>query len=69
MENSGTAANEPLEVIIDLSHHNRVSELATIKATGVLGVIHKATQGIGYTDPEYAHRRAAASGIRLAAHC
>jgi len=60
MEENSAAANEPLNVIIDLSHHNQVSDFSAIKAAGILGVIHKATQGTGYTDPTYAERRTAA---------
>jgi lysozyme len=60
MEKNNTSGNSPLNVIIDLSHHNQVTDFATIKAAGIIGVIHKATQGTGYTDPEYADRRSAA---------
>jgi lysozyme len=60
MDNNVTVTNEPLNAIIDLSHFNQVSDFATIKAAGILGVIHKATQGTHYTDPEYANRRNAA---------
>ncbi|MEJ2694579.1 MAG: glycoside hydrolase family 25 protein, partial [Candidatus Thiodiazotropha sp.] len=60
MEDKSAAANEPLNAIIDLSHHNQVSDFSAIRAAGILGVIHKATQGTGYTDPAYADRRTAA---------
>ncbi|SMC23113.1 lysozyme [Andreprevotia lacus DSM 23236] len=43
-----------LNAVIDLSHHNTISSFAAIKGAGVLGVIHKATQGTGYTDPAFA---------------
>ncbi len=57
MENNSAAANESLNVVIDLSHHNTVTDFHTIKAAGIVGIIHKATQGTGYTDPAYASRR------------
>lgn len=60
MGNDNATANEPINVIIDLSHHNEISDFATIKASGILGIIHKATEGIGYTDPDYLKRRTAA---------
>jgi lysozyme len=40
-------------VVIDLSHHNQNLNFASIGSSGILGIIHKATQGIGYTDPTY----------------
>lgn len=60
MNNIRGASNEPLNAVIDLSHHNQVTDFAAIKTAGIAGVIHKATQGTSYTDPEYANRRTAA---------
>jgi lysozyme len=48
---------DPLNVVIDLSHHNGNVDLAQAKADGVLGVIHKATQGLAFVDPMYAVNR------------
>jgi lysozyme len=42
-----------LNAVIDLSHHNGAVTLAKVKKAGILGVIHKATQGTRYVDPEY----------------
>ncbi len=42
-----------LNAVIDLSHHNQNLDFAAIAASGILGVIHKATQGLGYADPTY----------------
>lgn len=42
-----------LNVVIDLSHHNGDVDLAKAKGDGIMGVIHKATQGLGYADPEF----------------
>src|SRR4051812_32511984 len=44
-------------VVIDLSHNNVNVDLARAKADGVQGVIHKATQGTGFSDPTYSARR------------
>jgi lysozyme len=51
--------------VIDLSHHNANVNFAQIKAAGVVGVIYKASQGTGYTDPTYAARRIAAKAAGL----
>lgn len=49
-----------LNVVIDLSHHNQNLDFAAIASSGILGVIHKATQGLGYADPTYlAHKSGA----------
>lgn len=60
MGNNSPAAREPLNVVIDLSHHNQITNFATIKAAGIVAVIHKATQGTHYTDPMYLQRRSEA---------
>lgn len=51
--------------VIDISHHNTVNDFAALKAAGILGVIHKCTQGSGYADPLYADRRKAATDAGL----
>ena len=56
---------------IDLSHWQAGAlDFATAKRAGVRFVIHKATEGTGYTDPGYAQRRAevAAAGIVFGAY-
>jgi lysozyme len=57
---------DPLNVIVDLSHHNGNVGLAQAQAAGIVGVIHKATQGTGFTDPMYATNRAQAQASRVA---
>jgi len=54
-----------LNVVIDLSHFNEVSDFNAVKADGIVGVIHKATEGIDYIDPKYFTRRrdALAAGL------
>jgi lysozyme len=37
-------------VVIDLSHWNPTPDWDTLKASGVVGIIHKATEGTGYVD-------------------
>src|SRR5580704_1612884 len=49
-------------VIIDLSHNNANVDLAQAKAGGVQGIIHKATQGTGFSDPTYSARRRVEAG-------
>lgn len=43
--------------VLDLSHYQTVSNLDGMKAAGIVGVIHKATEGVNYVDPKYAPRR------------
>ena len=39
-----------LNAVIDLSHHNTVTSFQDAKAAGILGVIHKATEGTIFVD-------------------
>lgn len=52
---------------VDISHHNVVAPNGFVlaKNAGLVGVIHKATQGLGYADPMYAKRRKAATDAGL----
>jgi lysozyme len=56
---------QPINVVIDLSHHQETVDFKKIKAAGIVGVIHKATQGLTYTDQMYAERKAQALGEGL----
>jgi lysozyme len=47
----------PNAMVIDLSHHNANVDFPRIRAAGVVGVIHKATQGTKFVDPRYAERK------------
>lgn len=40
-----------LNAVIDISHHNKVTRFSKVRQAGILGVIHKATQGATYNDP------------------
>jgi lysozyme len=51
--------------VIDISHHNTVTDLKATAAAGVWGVIHKASQGRAYRDPDYGARRALAAKAGL----
>ncbi len=51
--------------VIDLSHHNNVASFHMVQAAGIKGVIHKATQGLGFVDPDYQDRKTRALSINL----
>ena len=56
---------DPLNVVVDLSHFNGNVDLVQAKASGIVGVIHKGTQGLTYTDPMYKVNRAKAQAAGL----
>jgi lysozyme len=39
--------------VIDLSHHNGTVDLSNAQQAGIVGIIHKATQGSSYSDPTF----------------
>jgi lysozyme len=49
-----------INVVVDLSHHNAKVDFNKLRQGGVVGVIHKATEGLGFADKMYASRRDAA---------
>ncbi|MEO9190284.1 MAG: glycoside hydrolase family 25 protein [Acetobacteraceae bacterium] len=51
--------------VIDLSHHNSVSSWQTVKAAGIIAVVHKATEGVTFQDQQYHVRREAAKAQNL----
>ena len=51
--------------IIDLSHHNPTPDFVAAEAAGLVGVIHKATEGTDFTDDEYWRRRQPAEDAGL----
>lgn len=59
-----------LNAVIDLSHFNANPDFAAAAQDGILGVIHKATQGLSYVDPTYAQREplARAAGLLWGAY-
>ena len=62
------APNKP--IVIDIYHGDNVIDFAAVKASGIVGVIHKATQGTGIVDTSYATRRklALAAGLKWGAY-
>jgi lysozyme len=52
-------------IVIDIYHGNVVNDFAALKAVGIIGIIHKCTQGAGYADPLYAIRRKQATDAGL----
>jgi lysozyme len=40
-------------VVIDISHNNGAVDLSKAQQAGIVGVIHKATQGSSFSDPKY----------------
>ncbi len=51
--------------VIDISHHNNVLDFNMVAASGIWGVIHKATQGKEMMDSKYASRRIRAKAAGL----
>jgi lysozyme len=54
-----------LNAVIDLSHFNDVTDWPAVKAAGIVGVLHKATEGTAYVDPKYFDHRAQAQAAGL----
>ncbi len=57
---SNVASGKFINAIVDLSHWDRNIDFKLAKEDGILGGIHKATQGLKYIDPTYKERRKAA---------
>lgn len=70
MTDVNETAAQVLNVVVDISHYQTVSSFTDVKTGGVLGIIHKATQGTGYTDPTYSARKpeALAAGLMWGAY-
>ena len=43
-------------VVTDISHHNNVISFSSIKTAGIVGIIHKASQGTSFVDKMYDQR-------------
>lgn len=54
-----------INAVVDLSHHNRVTSFDDAQSDGILGVIHKATQGTRGIDQQYSFQREAALNTGL----
>src|SRR5436190_8890834 len=57
-------------VCIDISHHQGFPDFDQVKADGVLGIIHKATEGTSYIDPNRAENcsNAIKAGLAVATY-
>lgn len=55
----------PLNNIIDISHHQPRVQFDKVKAAGIVGVIHKASQGLRMKDRRYAEREELARSAGL----
>lgn len=51
--------------IIDISSFQGHPDFAALKAAGIVGVLHKATEGVGFHDANYAANKAAAKAAGL----
>jgi lysozyme len=56
---------DPINAVVDISHHNGDVNLQLAKADGIIGVIHKATQGTTMADPMYQTNRTKALNEEL----
>jgi len=54
-----------IDSVIDISHFNGSPDWTTVRAGGILGVIHKATQGSSWVDPTFAAARTAVPAAGL----
>lgn len=52
-------------MVLDLSHHNTVTDWNAVVDAGIYGIIHKATEGDYMDDDTYASRRKAATNAGL----
>jgi lysozyme len=56
MANESNDPKETINVLVDLSYHNKNIDFNDVKKDGILGIIHKATQGTHFTDNTYQGR-------------
>ncbi len=54
-----------INVVVDISHFQTVTSFETVKNAGIVGVIHKATEGTSFRDPQYHNRRTQALAAGL----
>ena len=58
-------ASQGLDAVIDISHQVTVSDFRQVRRSGILAVIHKATEGGDYVDKSFATRRLQAEAAGL----
>ena len=56
MKRSKVAVNS-INVVIDISQHQEAVDFDKVKKDGIVGVIHKATEGFNFVDKKYASRK------------
>src|SRR6267154_1047004 len=56
---------KPINVVIDISHHQESVDFEKVKEDGIVGIIHKATEGLTFVDKMYAKRRDQARDVGL----
>jgi GH25 family lysozyme M1 (1,4-beta-N-acetylmuramidase) len=56
---------DPINVVVDISHHNGNVNLGQAKAAGIVGVLQKASQGQTAVDPTYKTNRTKAKKAGL----
>jgi len=62
----GTGNQAMIDAVIDISHHNGTSlNFGAAKTAGILGVIHKATQGLSGVDPNFQSNRTSIRNANL----
>lgn len=54
---SKSAKAQPINVVIDISHHQQTIQFDRVRADGIVGVIHKASEGLRFVDKKYKERR------------
>src|SRR5258708_8213481 len=59
------AMPDPLNVIVDITHHNGNVNLEKAKGDGIIGVLQKATQGQSGVDPTFKTNRTKAGNAGL----
>src|SRR5262249_45257299 len=57
-------------MVLDISHHNTVTDWQAVRNAGIVGIIHKASEGTYMTDDDYKDRRreAGAAGLLWGAY-
>ncbi len=58
-------AVDGVDGVIDISHNVTVSDFRAVHRAGVLGVLHKSSEGGDWVDPSYAPRRSDAEQVGL----
>lgn len=60
-----TRTPQGLDAVVDISAHSTVSDFRLVRASNILAVIHKASEGDFYADPKCAERRPQAEAAGL----